>query len=193
MKQLEKYCLISRKKFYIISIIVFVIGEIIGTILMMLPDEDDDAVGNPVVCAIIAAAVLVILWIFAHYNYITKPRKRFIGRLQYFQQQGLLNYVLSDIEKGVTKFNGNFLLGEYCVMGKGTGLIVFYNEIGSMYVKINIHTDDDGHTTETWELKIDAGGKTYTLCSVNKNAQSIQDWAEICAFLSMKAPNILIK
>ena len=193
MKQLEKYCLTSRKKFYVISIIVFVIGEIVGTILMMIPDEDDDGVGDPIVCAIITAIVLFILWIIAHHNYITKPRKRFKGRLKYFQQQGMIDYAVSDVNRGVKKFDGRLLLGEYCIMGKGSGLIVFYNEIGSIYVKINRSTDDEGNTTETWDLRIDAGGKTYTLCNVSKNPQSIQDWAEICTFLSIKAPHIHIK
>ncbi len=192
MKQLEKYCLTSRKKFYLLSIIVVAIAEIVGTAILMVGDEDSDGIENPVVAAAIAGVVIVIFWIAIHHSMIIKPRKRFRGRLKYFQQQGLLNYAISDIQRGVTKFDGKVLLGQYCIMGKGTGLIVFYNEISAMYVKIDRSSDEDGET-ETWSLKIDAGGKTYTICSVAKNAQSIKEWSEICTFLQFKAPNIQIK
>ena len=193
MKQLEKYCLVSRKKFYIISIIVIAIAEPIFTGILMVGDEDSDGIENPVIAAVIAAAFILISWLFIHHGMITKPRKRFKGRLKYFERNGLLNYAISDVQCGVTKFDGKVLLGKYCIMGKGSGLIVFYNEISSMYVKIDRHTDDDGTTTETWNLKIDAGGKTYQICSVKKDQQSIREWAEICNFIQLKAPNIYLK
>jgi len=193
MKQLEKYCLVSRKKFYIISIIVIAIAEPIFTGILMVGDEDSDGIENPVIAAVIAAAFILISWLFIHHGMITKPRKRFKGRLKYFEKNGLLNYAISDVQCGVTKFDGKLLLGQYCIMGKGSGLIVFYNEISSMYVKIDRHTDDDGTTTETWNLKIDAGGKTYQICSVKNDPLSVHEWAEICNFIQLKAPNIYLK
>lgn len=191
IKELKKYCLTSRRKFYIISVIALVLGEIFGTAILMIPDEDGD-VFDPAVAAVITAVTLIIVWIIAHRHYITNPRKRFKGRLKYFEEKGVLNYAISDVQHGVKKFDDRMLLGQYCIMGKGTGLIVFYNEINAMYVKITINSDEDG-TTESWELKIDAGGKTYDICTVNKNAKSVQEWNEICAFLRLKAPNIQIK
>ena len=84
MKQLEKYCLVSRKKFYIISIIVIAIAEPIFTGILMVGDEDSDGIENPV----IAAAFILIFWLFIHHGMITKPRKRFKGRLRYFEKIG---------------------------------------------------------------------------------------------------------
>ncbi len=193
MKQLEKYCLVSRKKFYIISIIVIAIAEPVCTGILMVGDEDSDGIENPVIAAVIAAAFILVFWISIHHAMIIKPRKRFKGRLKYFENNGLINYAISDVQYGVKKFDGKVLLGNYCIMGKGTGLIVFYNEISSMYVKIDRSTDDDGDTTETWNLKIDAGGKTYKICSVKNNQQSVREWAEICNFIQLKAPNIQLK
>ncbi|MBQ1389003.1 MAG: hypothetical protein IIY78_05190 [Clostridia bacterium] len=193
MKQLKKYCLTSRTKFYLLSIIVCAILEVLGAAVLLSDDEDGAAIEDPVIAAVIAGVVILIGWLVVHHSVIVVPRRRFKKRLKYFQQQGLLNYALSDIKRGVTKFDGRVLLGEYCIMGKGTGLIVFYNEIGSMYVKITTSTDDDGNTFESWDLKIDANGVTYDICTVTKNAKSIKEWAEICTFLQLKAPNILIK
>lgn len=191
IKELQKYCLTSRKKFYFISVIAYIFLEIICTAVLMMPDEDSDGFDEPV-AAVISAVVLLIIWIIAHCHYITTPRKRFKGRLKYFEEKGVLDYAISDVRQGVKKFDGRVLLGQYCIMGKGTGLIVFYNEINAMYVKITINSDEDG-TTESWDLKIDAGGKTYDICSVKKNEKSIRDWADICTFLRLKAPNIQIK
>lgn len=191
MKALKKYCLPSRKRFYFLSIIIYIFSFIAGMIAVAAEDDFDEDEMVPAMIMLII--ILTVIWIFAHHYTITVPRKRFKRRLKYFERQGVLQYALSDIQRGVTKFNGRVLLGQYCIMGKGTGLIVFYKEIGSMYVKIDRTTDDDGNTTESWSLKIDAGGKTYNICSVNKNADSIRDWNEICMFIRLKAPNIILK
>ena len=193
MDQLKRYCLTSKNKFYTVSIVAFIFGEIFGTMILMLPDEDSNEVKDPVICAIITTIVLLIAFVIAYIHFITNPRKRFKGRLQYFQQRGLVDYAISDVQRGVTKFNGKLLLGEYCIMGKGTGLIVFYNEIDSIYIKIHRSTDEDGSTTETWTLKIDACGKKYSVCNVIRNNRSLQDWADVRTFLSLKAPYIIIK
>lgn len=193
MEQLEKYCLTSRKKFYVISVILLIIGEVAGTAVMMAGDIDSDGIENPVLAAILTGIILIIFWIGFHHVMITLPRKAFKLRIAYFQQQGLLEYAISDVQRGVKKFDGRVLLGQYCLMGRGTGLIVFYNEISSLYVKIDRSRDDDGSTVETWELKLDAGGKTYEICTVPKTEQSVREWSEICTFIGLKAPNIQIR
>ena len=191
MKELQKYCLVSRKKFYILSVILAPIAWGLFVAIMMMPDEDSDGMdAEP--AAIISVIVVVVLWFVLHWFYIRRPRKRFNGRLKYFESQGVLQYAISDVQRGVKKFDDKVLLGEYCIMTKGMGLIVFYKEISAMYVKVDVQHDEDG-TTESWTRKIDAAGKTYDLCNVRKGSDSIRDWADICTFLQIKAPHIVIK
>ena len=78
-------------------------------------------------------------------------------------------------------------------MGKGTGLIVFYNEISDMYLKITSSNENDNYNSESWALMIDANGESYHLCSVRKTYETEQDWSDIRKFIQLKAPNIRIR
>ena len=64
MKQLKKYCLTSRTKFYLLSIIVCAILEVLGAAVLLSDDEDGAAIEDPVIAAVIAGVVILIGWLF---------------------------------------------------------------------------------------------------------------------------------
>ncbi len=193
IKQLEKYCLVNKTKFFVISIIVGVVATVFMTALLLADTEDGVTVEDPKTALIISIAIVFAFWLSYFIGWIIVPRRKFKKRIKYFKSKGVFNYVLLDIQQGVKKFGDRVLIGKYCLMCKSTGLIVFFDEISSIYIQVKSSTDDDGHKSEYWTLKIDAGGKTYFLCSVDSNQQTVKDWADICTYLKLTAPNIQIK
>lgn len=193
MDRLREFCLIDKKRFNVVSLCLAPPSEIIAVCSLLLIDEDEVYIKNNWVTALLGLLILLAIWYIFRIFLLKFPRGRFDKRLKYFERAGLLDYALSDIERGIKKFDESVLIGQYCIMGKGTGLIVFYDEISSITLKKDGFFNHKGSGNETWYLMIEAGDKPYKICSVKINEQTQTEWAEICNFLRLKAPNITIK
>lgn len=193
MNNVKKFCLPNKLLTIIIMLIVFII--LYATILIsLLAESDIDEISkNLPMYAIITFVIMLILFGAFYYEVIVKPNKRFKKRLKYFKANNMENYIISDFNRGVKMFNNNVIVGEYCLIGKGEGLIVFYNEIEKFSCFFKTSADEDGNTRVSKELRIVGGGIKYRLCSVDDWSVYEPDYIQLCTFLKLKNPNIIIE
>ncbi len=121
---------------------------------------------------------------------ISKSEGRFYNKIKYLDEHGLLNYAILDVRIGERKFDGCFILGEHCIMGKGNSMIFFYNEINALFIQGYPKKNSDGTTAETLVLKVTAGGDDYTICTINSTEQSAKDWKYVCEYINNHRVNI---
>ena len=62
-------------------------------------------------------------------------KRLFDRRMADFASQGLTDFILTDFQRNRTLFMGNLIVGEHCLIGKGNGLIVSYEEIRAMWIQ----------------------------------------------------------
>ena len=124
-------------------------------LLSVVLQNDLDAISSNFPLIAIIGFVITFLVLFGfYYEIIIKANKRFKKRLKYFKANNLEPYIISDFNNGIKMFQNNVIVGEYCLIGKGDGLIVFYNEIDSFSCFINSSTDDNGNSSVTKELRV---------------------------------------
>lgn len=193
MKNVKKFCLPNRFFTTVILLIVFIVFYGIMLLSVVLQNDIDDISSNFPLIAIIGFVITFLVLFGFYYEIIIKTNKRFKKRLKYFKANNLEPYIISDFNNGIKMFQNNVIVGEYCLIGKGDGLIVFYNEIDSFSCFINSSTDDNGNSSVTKELRVGSRGIEYRLCNVNEWNLYQPDYNQLCNFLKIKNPNIIIK
>ncbi len=193
MKEIKKFCLPNRLKTILIMIPIFAAVYVIGLIAFFFDDDIDDPDKEIPIYAVILLIIMIIIFGVIFYEIAIKPHIKFNKRLKYFNRNNMTQYIISDFRKGIRMFNNNVIVGEYCLIGKREGLIVFYNEIQSFYCFVKRDVSEEGHVSVSKSLKIVGGGKEYLLCDVSDWSISEPEYIQLCAFLKIKNPSIVIK
>lgn len=129
---------------------------------------------------------ILLLYLIAYRNSFLKHKRVFEKRLKYIKSKNALGSVIQDFMNGVKLFDGNLIVGEYCLIGKDYGLIVFYSEINKMYRDVSRTSDDDGKSDDDWFLCLRCSGKNYTLCNISDTRAGRANWRELKNFIELK-------
>ncbi len=191
MEYLESFCLTSRAKFFGTAAILFVALEPILTVLILFESEES-GIGVLIVSAIMALCILIGFCIFFYYKMMYVPRKVFTGRVNYLQQQDWLGYAIQDMQSGTLKFKDTVLLGKDSIIGKDLGVMLIYDEISVLYVKMDRYTIE-GSVLQRRYLAAQVGSQTYKVCYLPSNTQFARDWAEMREYLKQVAPHIEVR
>jgi len=191
MEYLESFCLTSRKRFFTFAVLFFVVLEPVLTVLMFL-ESNEGSTDEFVLSAVFSAFILIGLGGFFYYKMIYMPRKIFRGRVNYLQMQGWLNYALKDMQTGTLSFKDTVLLGKDCIIGKGLGVMLLYDEISLLYVTMDKYTIE-GSVFQRRYLAAKVGSQTYKLCYLPSNTQFAREWNEMREYLKQAAPHIEVR
>ena len=193
MKEVKKFCLPNRLTTLLLMIPVFIIVYVIMLVMLSVDDDMDNFDKEFPILAVVLLIIMLIVFGIIYYQIAIKPHIKFRKRLRYFNKNNLTQYIVSDFQKGVRMFNNNVVVGKHCLIGRREGLIVFYNEIQSFYCFVKKDVSEEGNTSVSKSLRIVGGGKEYLLCDVSDWRISEPEYIQLCAFLKIKNPNIVIK
>ncbi|MBQ2604429.1 MAG: hypothetical protein II589_05285, partial [Clostridia bacterium] len=84
------------------------------------------------------------------------------------------------------------LLGKDSIIGKGLGVMLIYDEISVLYVKMDRYTIE-GSVLQRRYLAAQVGSQTYKVCYLPSNTQFARDWAEMREYLKQVAPHIEVR
>ena len=169
MKEVKKFCLPNRLTTLLLMIPVFIIVYVIMLVMLSVDDDMDNFDKEFPILAVVLLIIMLIVFGIIYYQIAIKPHIKFRKRLRYFNKNNLTQYIVSDFQKGVRMFNNNVVVGEHCLIS------------------------EEGNTSVSKSLRIVGGGKEYLLCSVNDWRISEPEYIQLCAFLKIKNPNIVIK
>ncbi len=191
MEYLESFCLTSRKKFFSLALLYFVVLEPVLTILIFLGSEESDT-DDLIISGLMAFVILFGTGGFFFYKMIYYPRRVFTGRVNYLKIKGRLDYAVIDMQKGTFKFKDTVLLGNDCIIGKGLGVMLLYDEISVLYVTMDRYTIE-GTVFQRRYLAADVGSQTYKLCYLPTSREFAREWAEMREYLKQAAPHIEVR
>jgi len=191
MEYLEGFCLTSRKKFFSIALLYFVVLEPVLTILIFLGSETGET-DDLILAGLMSAVVLFGLGGFFYCKMIYFPRKIFSGRVNYLTMKDWLGYAVIDMQKGTLKFKDTVLLGKDCIIGKGLGVMLLYDEISVLYVTMDRYSIE-GTVFQRRYLAADVGSQKYKICYLPSSREFAREWAEMREYLKQSAPHIEVR
>ena len=191
MNKMKRYCLPSMVPALIISLIIVAFGA--GIVCVIFFGDEDNSSLPAKLFGIVFCLGLLAFSIGVFKGLYGKYFDMFKKRYDYFALMGLSGQLMQDFERGVRWFNNKLIVGEQFMFGHKNGMIVMYNEINMLY-RHEHRTDytSGGRPTFSYDIKINANGKEYVLCSLPKELVISGDWVQFCSFLSLKNPNILV-
>ena len=196
MDDLERFCLMSRKSFFAYSALFFLILEPALTLLYILGIDDLESQksinDDLIISALLAAVVLSGLCGFFYYKMIFRPRRVFRERVFILTQKDWLGYAIDDMHCGMLRFKDRVLIGKDSIMGKGLGVVLIYDEISSLYIKMDRYTFE-GSKLQRRYLAADAGTHTYHICHLPSDTHFAREWAEMKEYLKQAAPHISVR
>lgn len=125
MDALKKYCLSYDKLYLILGGFSFL--EI--TVLLIY------GMRSPLAALLFTVFVYLLGGGFMLHDLFLRYQRLFDRRMTYFESQGLTDLILSDFQRNRILFMGNLIVGEHCLIGKGFGLIVSYEETRAMWIQ----------------------------------------------------------
>lgn len=198
MKELEKFCLPQKGKYYInIGLSIFTwafLNDIFSVIKYSFSHKEFNGglFSKPIFIYICIVGVYLALRDY----FIKKPKERFNQMIESFQAQGIMNLVLTDFKTSTDRFWNKVIAGQYFIFVKNKILIVNYKDI------VDIST-----YTITSEYKAKESRDTYTsvsryidiICSETGkhsfeiNSGSKKVYQEFCELVRSKNPDVIIR
>lgn len=203
MKELEKFCLPRKGKFYInIGMLIFTVAflnDIFSVIKYSFSHKkfNGELFSKPILIYICIVGIYLALRDY----FIKKPRKRFNQMIAPFQAQGIMDLVLNDFETSTECFWKKVVVGQYFIFVKNEILIVHYKDIVDISTSTMMSEYEDNKTQEPFDRKSYTSVSRYIdiICSgTGKHSFEIpvgskKMYQEFCELVRSKNPDVIIR
>ena len=192
MKKIRRYCVPNGLLPKLFLLLMLLIGGVLLWLAYATYTGEIHGDFSEVIVSLVLGVIAICCGIGIYKKLYRNKRRGFDQRWTFLQSQGLSHFIEHDFNKGSRLFNGRLIVGGRCMLGKNTGLIVFFKEIS--VIRRHCHTKNysSGSVVRVGTIEIEAGGKEYVICNLKKFEEQSQDWYSLCTYLANNAPNIFI-
>ncbi len=116
--------------------------------------------------------------------------KRFKKLLTDIVENGGLPFLLNDFQNGGKAFKDKLILGQNFLIGKNTGVVIAYSDIGRIYQQIRkTNGVEDSRTLKVLHLKTN---RYYDLCKVPRRGKAEDEVQQVVEYIVSMNPNIRV-
>ncbi len=183
MKKVRSYCL---NNIFIVYLKNFpslaVMG--LGIYLWIISDDAPVWFSAFLFLLILGALIFFIKGVHDYYGY---AERLFNKRIRMYKSMGRLEYIKYDRLNAVSLFEYNLIVGDYCLMGRGSGMIIFYDEPG--VVCRSRHTvvyTNLGGSKSRMVVSVIVDNERYDLCDLPQTEKGNKQWETLCRIIGEK-------
>ncbi len=160
------------------SIIMLVLGTLMIPFGIMLLTTE-----VAIMCLLFFGAGAIMIWLFF------STEKSINQHLNDLESTGVMPQVLLDFKQGEQHFNGKLRIGQYYLIGKGSGQVLPYQEIVQIYQYV--HKTNGAEDSRAIRVK-NKKGIEITLCSIPIKNKGIVELQDVIMKIAIRAPGIKI-